>query len=504
MAPTLCQRTQARLRRQKQEADMWRKAILGCCAVALTLAFGLVGVVGAGSLPVGTVSSTPIGSGTPLDSSHPVLDFEGSFSSPIPVPTVNPQGLIPQQCVQYCQEFSLDVATAQPVLVSIENSNGSIDDGLDLYVYDPSDNLVASDNGIGNNGEAVEIPKPAQGTYTIVVTITYADNPVVQYLGEARIMAPPSWQQTPTCGITVGGHTGCFYLPSLVALPATDLHVSGLPPIPSTSAGFPIPANVPVPTSCYLNETLGLDSPSASNLENPVTRCLRFTTDVQNVGAGPLQVQALYAQAGTSPQVGFVPGECAAEQVVYATDGSTHTRPAGSCEAYLLGTPPQLPYGNVVAFSLYDVLPSGALGSQVDSAYKASYCLTDDVYFGFGTSGPNSPNQFTGQPNCSGPSQVEQSATGADAWAVEGISPGWGDLYTWDTADQYLNITGLPDGVYAIVERVNPNGDMLASSPDPCSYTDVLLTQSTATATGSGYLTTCPPGSAGPGTTSGW
>lgn len=274
--------------------------------------------------------------------------------------------------------------------------------------------------------------------------------------------------------------------------------------MPSTAVGYPFPVDTPVPTSCYLNETVGLDDPSTSALQHPVTRCLRFTTVVENVGSGPMQVQVRYAgESAGQPDVGFVPGECDAEQVVYATNGSTYARPAGSCQPYLVNAPPQLPYGNVVAFSLYRVTPSGALGTEIGSAYKASYCLTDDNYFGFGSPGPNSPNQFSGQPNCSGPSQFDQGSNSASAWAVEGISPGWGDVYTWDTADQYLNVTGLPNGRYAIVERVNPNGDMLATSPHPCSYTYVALTQSGATALRSGYLA-CPPGSAGPGTASGW
>lgn len=479
-----------------------RLAGVAVVAAVLGLGGGLAGpALAAGPLPVGTTRAQPVAGGVALTTgSNPVLDFAGTFSSPTPLPTVNPPALLPQVCQVDCQEWSLQVATAQPVLVSVENANASVDDGIDLYVYDPSDQLVASANGIGSNGEAVEIPKPVSGSYTVVVAITYAYNQTVHYLGEARVMAPPSWQQTATCGITVGGHKGCFYIPSLVALPASDLHVSGLPPAPSTPLGYPLPVSTPVPTSCYLNESLSLDSPSVSGLEHPVTRCLRFTTEVENVGSGPMEVhvRAAAVNPGQVPQLGYVPGDCQAVQVVYATDGSTYTRPAGSCQSYP-DAPPDLPYGNVVAFSLYPVEASGAFGPEIGSGYKASYCLSDDDYFGFGTAGPNGPNTYTGQPSCDDPSYVDRSQGGASAWITEGISPGWGDVYTWDTADQFLNITGVPNGRYAIVERVNPNGDMLATSPHPCSYTDVALTQSSATAVGSGYLSTCPPGSAGPG-----
>ena len=42
-----------------------------------------------------------------------------------------------------------------------------------------------------------------------------------------------------------------------------------------------------------------------------------------------------------------------------------------------------------------------------------------------------------------------------------GISPGWGDVYSWDTPDQYIEITGVPDGLYDVVSTANPDGGIL-------------------------------------------
>jgi hypothetical protein len=44
-----------------------------------------------------------------------------------------------------------------------------------------------------------------------------------------------------------------------------------------------------------------------------------------------------------------------------------------------------------------------------------------------------------------------------------GISPGWGDIYTWDLPQQYIDISKIPDGVYEVVSRSNPDGGILTS-----------------------------------------
>ena len=88
-----------------------------------------------------------------------------------------------------------------------------------------------------------------------------------------------TWQPANCTHATIGGVTGCFELPVLQALPAYDLAVSGLPPIASTPLGFPLPLVPGTPTSCYIDETLGLTNPTPSldKVQNPTTRCLRFT-----------------------------------------------------------------------------------------------------------------------------------------------------------------------------------------------------------------------------------
>src|SRR5437763_5086112 len=138
----------------------------------------------------------PVAHGTALSDRHPVLTFSGSFQNPTPLPTISDPE--PTVCAFDCQEWRLNVETSMPFLVSIKNKSGSIEDGLNLYVDDPSGHQVGSSEGVGSNGQAVEVKPASKGAYGIVVTVTYQYDPKVVYLGEARIMTPPSWT-TPQC-----------------------------------------------------------------------------------------------------------------------------------------------------------------------------------------------------------------------------------------------------------------------------------------------------------------
>ena len=48
-----------------------------------------------------------------------------------------------------------------------------------------------------------------------------------------------------------------------------------------------------------------------------------------------------------------------------------------------------------------------------------------------------------------------------NAGVTMGISVGWVDVYTWDVPGQYLEVTGIPNGVYDVVSEANPLGDIL-------------------------------------------
>jgi hypothetical protein len=44
-----------------------------------------------------------------------------------------------------------------------------------------------------------------------------------------------------------------------------------------------------------------------------------------------------------------------------------------------------------------------------------------------------------------------------------GISPGWGDIYTWDLPQQYIDVSKVPDGIYEVVSKSNPDGAILTA-----------------------------------------
>lgn len=466
--------------------------------IVVAAAAALVGLfvwpAGAQSPPVGppTVppSATPATAIGTLTDGGPTLGFSGTIDNPTPLPLVDVP--IPVVCAGPCKEFTFLNQSTQPFLVAIHNTldlhsdNFNADDGFDLYVYDPNGKLVASQNGIGADGQSVTVSPPLPGTYTIVVTITYAEDPNTAYVGEVRQEPGTSPASSSCTDTTIGGVTDpCFLLPVLQAVPAYGLAVTGLPPVASTPLGFPFPVSAPTSNSCYADESFGLDNPSPSGIENPTTRCLRFTSDIRNTGAGTLEVQIpwLTTDGSGAPQSGFLPGECNAQQVVFTASGTSAVRPAGTCEFHPEHA--HFHYKNLVSFTLYNLNSTG-VGTQVGSALKESFCLSDDDYFGYGTSGANGPRQFVGQPGCNVPSQVSApsgTSGSGGVQVVEGMSPGWGDVYTWDTPDQYIDITHVPAGTYDLIEETNPAGAILvgggATQQQTCALTQLQLTATT-------------------------
>ena len=433
-----------------------RWAVLAAGVLAVAAVVPAVAVA-----PIGTGQPTPVADGQALSAAHPVLDFAGQMHNPTPLPTVSDPD--PTVCAVNCQQGALRVDTTRPFLVSVHNANDSIDDGFDLYVFDPAGDEVASSSGIGSNGQAAAVTPTSAGTYVVAVTTTYAYDADAGYLGEARIMASPTWD-TATCT----GPRPCELLPALRVDPPADVHVDGVPPVASTPLGFPFPVDASTGNSCYLDETFATGA----------ARCLRFTSEIDNVGGAPLTLQIPEVDA-SSGKAAAVPGQCEAQQVIELSDGTTTARDAGPCEFHAAHG--HFHYTDFVEFSLNSVNADGTTGPQIATSLKESFCLADDGYFGFGTAGPNGPRTFVGQPDCNVPSAPAPQAP--EATITMGISPGWGDIYTWDTPDQYIDITNTPPGTYDIVSRANPTGTALAlaGTARPCATTRIRLSDTSVT-----------------------
>lgn len=447
-------------------------------------------------VPPSTTPPTPIGTLGPPD--H-VITFNGAVTNPTPLPLVNSPA--PLVCGPECQEFTFTNAGTHAFLVAVRSNVTAPDgtfnanDGFDLYVYDPSGKLAAAGNGIGANGQAVSVAQPKPGKYTIVVTFTYAEDQNASYQGEVRPMFGSTWNPLPCTRTTVNGEAGCYDLPVLQALPPYALAVNGLPPVASTPLGFPFPVSAPTATSCYVDETVPVGNPSVGAVQHPTLRCLRFTSDVRNAGAGPLEVRIPLVTAGSAGvSSAYVPGQCHAEQVLTTSTGTGVTRPAGDCLFHVQHA--HFHYTDLLGYTLYGVIPGttplGTIGAPVATSVKASFCLTDDDYWGFRSPTTNATRDFVGQPGCNLPANVGPDNSFID----EGIKPGWGDVYTWDTPGQYIDITTTPDGIYDLVEKTNPTGALLVAGPaQTCSLTQLKLTATSVSVLGTQSSVACPAGS---------
>ena len=315
-------------------------------------------------------------------------------------------------------------------------------DQWNLFVEDTSTGqTVAQGLDLDSNGQSVLLPQPHNGTYKVWIVPFYTDFDKVDqdYKGEARVWLDPSQRHA----------TKTTLLPAIETAPPSNFHIGDVPPAPSNPMGWRYTSPGTFANSCYADETAQFGS----------QRCLRFDNDIRNTGSGPLVLRFAWSPDSLS-------NNCQMQQEVLSSDATVADRNAGPCVFH-----PQhahFHYQNMGVYQLYPVLPDGtAAAKPVASSRKVGFCTIDVDYYTFGAAQPGGPRTYS-FPTCNVPNAYSSKSDGpygpTSPPEYMGISAGWGDVYTWDLPAQYIDITnGVPDGIYQVVSRSNPDGAMLTA-----------------------------------------
>ena len=159
-------------------------------------------------------------------------------------------------------------------------------------------------------------------------------------------------------------------------------------------------------------------------------KLLRLTNSIYNHGPGPLELLGVSDESI---------GKTTVTQRIYAAGGSFEEQLAG--EFVFHPGHDHWHLENFARYELWSLTPGRDLDSLVAFTGKVSYCLRD-----------NTP---AGDPS-SAPVPVYTSCDGD----LQGISTGWIDIYEFDLAGQVVDISSVPDGVYALRSIADPDNQL--------------------------------------------
>lgn len=161
---------------------------------------------------------------------------------------------------------------------------------------------------------------------------------------------------------------------------------------------------------------------------------LGFRSVVSNVGPGPLLVDAARAGRGMD-----------AHQVIPFTDGTVRRRERVGVLRYQRGGGHS--HWHLQDFERYDLI---GLGGGRRRSRKVGFCLGDRVRAPVAPDRPPAAAtpQFTHRCGLQRPGLRS---------LVQGISPGYADVYPPHVEDQSVDVTGLRSGRYVLRHRVNPD-----------------------------------------------
>jgi hypothetical protein len=167
-----------------------------------------------------------------------------------------------------------------------------------------------------------------------------------------------------------------------------------------------------------------------NELTQPGRTLMRITTATINTGVGPLEL------IGSSQVAGVY-------QRIYSTDGGHRDVFAGSFTFHQGHG--HLHFDDWLNFHLREVLPSNGVGNIVLSGNKTSFAIIDLEEYDLNLPGAPSSFHYTGG-------------------LTQGISVGWGDVYSGDLQDQWIDITGITPGRYWLEAVVDPLNHVIESN----------------------------------------
>jgi hypothetical protein len=164
---------------------------------------------------------------------------------------------------------------------------------------------------------------------------------------------------------------------------------------------------------------------------------LGFDSAVDNVGAGPLIVEARRSGSGERQMV--------ADQLVRSDDGSVRRVERIGALEYTVS--PDHRHWHYLGFDRYELRRASDY-LLIAPDQKTGFCLGDryDTVPGERISGEPQEPFYTGRCGLGQPSLLEMR---------EGISPGYGDDYQANLEGQFVDVTGVDPGRYYLVHRVN-------------------------------------------------
>ena len=347
-------------------------------------------------------------------------------------------GEVPE-CASGCDRFDLRLSLPNGVWnhkpggvqVAIRWQGGIFGDNLRLFVYRGS-SLVAKSDGIIAISQGVLIPQPDDGLLTVYVAYDpdSTSNPLA-YEGLAEVE------------YDVRPHPTRQLLPDLEARPQRNL---GFDPV-----GIFFDAVSPLFPTCYQSE---VD-------EEGARLCLRFDQIFANTGEGAMELR-FSVPTGTTPPLTDV------FQRLYWSDDPARfdERRAGQVEFH--ETHGHYHFTSFGVSRLFAATASGARTSAapirqrrtgrtvpltlVRTARKVSFCLADTEIDSWARKG-DGPRTYLA-PDCLFPA----SSDGVNDYFVQGITRGWGDIYDYYLPDQYLEVSGIPDGNYVLETQADPDG----------------------------------------------
>jgi hypothetical protein len=185
--------------------------------------------------------------------------------------------------------------------------------------------------------------------------------------------------------------------------------------------------------------------------------CMRFEQTFANVGEGAAQLRFRVPKDPVADPSHDVFAR------TFFSDSPNHfiDTPAGTWEFHVAHQ--HFHYNNFVQSNIWTADRKGQRTgtAPVRAGRKVSFCMEDEkldnVMWGQAGVGP----RFYVAPDCL--VFVPSAETPDFNYLIQGLTPGWQDIYEWNLPGQYIDVDGLPDGDYVLETIADPDNKLVES-----------------------------------------